>query len=236
MLEIKLPYLERLKIDNLDHVLLKPLLYSIIAGEHFPLLKVCQLRYGYVNHFDCGIFRSMPNETLRSLVIDKWKCSDLGSLLHRLPYLHRLEANFEDSYTSITNSIQPHLSLRYMQITLKDPLDDLKFSLQVAPNIEQLRVRGNLEKKEVVGHFKQMAEFLLTLAPRLRQFDCELYSTAVEYHSKEYMIQQVHPLFKRVKCLRGTDGNQCYATDISYYLENNEYRRESFRMFIHSRL
>jgi hypothetical protein len=179
---------------------------------------------------------SSPNNVLRSLVIENWDWFELSSLLHQLPNLHRLETNFEESCTSIVNCIPPHLSMSHLKITLKDPLHDLKKLLQSTPNIARLRIRGSLGSNDVIDHFEKVAEFLPILAPRLQHFDCELYCALYNSHGEEVIIQQLHPLFNRVRCLFGRGRNQCYATDIMFYPINNEYQGEDIILTLFSEL
>ena len=119
--------------------------------------------------------------------------------------------------------------MRHMRIILNDPSDDLKNLLKLIPNLSRLRIRGNLGSNEVTDHFEKMAKSLFLIVPQLQKFDCELYCAAFEQHSKELIINQLHPLFIRVRCLFGPSYNQCYATDVSIYPVNNEYQSEYFR-------
>ena len=229
MIEIHLLYLERLTVENIENDLCQALFKVIIIGEHFPLLKMCRLKLGHLYHFKFRAMQSSPNTTLRSLAIDKWYWSELNSLLHQFSNLSRLETNLEKSYDSITNNVQPHLSMRHMRANLNDPSDDLKHLLKLTPNLSRLRIRGNLGSNEVTDHFEKMAKSLFQIVPQLQKFDCELYCAAFEQHSKELVIKQLHPLFNRVRCLFGPSYNQCYATDVSIYPVNNEYQSEYFR-------
>jgi hypothetical protein len=179
---------------------------------------------------------SSPNNALRSLAIDKWNWFDLGSLLHQLPNLCRFETNFEESCTLMINYIQPHLSIKHLRVTLSDPLHDLEKLLKFTPNLAQLRVRGNLGRSLVINYFEKMAEYFPTVVPLLQNFDCELYCYSYNAQENQFIIQQLHPLFNRVRCLFGRGHNECYATDIRIYPVNNEYEGEHFIMTLFSGL
>jgi len=122
--------------------------------------------------------------------------------------------------------VQPHLLIRHLKITLSAPLHDLEKLLKWTPNLTQLRVRGNIRNNDVLKHFEKMAEFLPMLVPHLRHFDCELYCYSYDNEAHELIIQQLHPLFSKIRCLLGCDQNKCYATDIMIYPVGNEYECE----------
>jgi hypothetical protein len=169
---------------------------------------------------------SSPNNALRSLGIDKWHWSKLGYLLHQLPNLRRFETNFEKSYEPTVNYVQPHLLIRHLKITLGDPLHDLETLLKWTPNLTRLRVRGNIERTDALENFAKMAQFLPVLVPHLQHFACELYCYSYDNEAYELNVQQLHPLFSKIRCLIGRDQNKCYATDIMIYPVGNEYECE----------
>lgn len=203
-----------------------PLLYATFRDGHFPLLKKCQLKLRDDYNFEINDSETSANSLLRSLAIDKWHWSKLGFLLHRLPNLRRFETNFEKSCESTIHCIQPHLLLKHLKITLDDPLHDVEKLLKWTPNLTRLRVRGNISSDDVLKYFEKMAQFLPTLVPHLQYFDCEIYCYFSGNEGYELIIQQLHPLFRKIRCLFGRDQYKCYATDIVTYPFGNEYHCE----------
>ncbi|CAF1344524.1 unnamed protein product [Adineta steineri] len=228
MSTITLCYLERLSVHNTTPDLQKLLLDTIFRGEHFPLLKICQLKLKYTHDLKLNDNNPLPNNTVRSLTINnKWSWHELESLLHRLPHLRRLETNIGESYPMSVTSINPHLSIKHLRITLNKPSDDLKTLLKLTPNLVRLRIRGSLKNISALEHFKEITKVLSDLVPRLQYFDCELYCYSCE-DDKALTIRCLHPLYRDIQRLCGQSRNQCYATDINNYPTPNEYECEYF--------
>ncbi|CAF3866642.1 unnamed protein product [Rotaria magnacalcarata] len=221
--KIRLLSLERLSIENVTYDLQTSLLDVISQGEHFPSLKTCQIKSRHRYNLENNYSKSLPSNALRSLAIDTWHWSKLDRLLHQLPNLRRFETNFGESYNSTINYIQPHLLIRHLKITLNDPLHDLEKFLKWTPNLTRLRIRGKIRDNDVLKHFEKMAEFLPMIVPRLQHFDCELYCYTNDNEARELIIRQLHPIFRKIRCLSGRAQNKCYATDIMIYPVDNEY-------------
>ena len=84
------------------------------------------------------------NNKLRCFFVDRWHWHDLGPLFNQLPNLCRFETNFEKNYANMIRSIKTHLMIKHLRVTLDDPLHDLERLIQWTPNLNRLRVQGNL--------------------------------------------------------------------------------------------
>ncbi|UJR24404.1 hypothetical protein I4U23_005781 [Adineta vaga] len=223
ILEIHLLYLERLTIENIAYDFRELLIYKIFHGKHFPSLNICQLKLGYGYNLEFDDKESIPNNIIRSFSIDKWEWSELGFLLHQLTHLNRLEINFEESLTTIIDPIQPNFNLKYLRITLDDPINNLEKILKWTPNLIRLYICGNLINDDINVEFEKMAKYLSILTPHLQQFNCELYFHTSDHNENEFIIQKLHRLFKQIRDLDGGNGNRCFATDFSIYPHDNKY-------------
>ncbi|UJR12707.1 hypothetical protein I4U23_016881 [Adineta vaga] len=166
---------------------------------------------------------SLPNNIVRSLTINKWSWHELRSLLYQLPHLCRLDTHFAEPYPLSVTSIDPHLSIKHLRITLNNPSDDLATLLKLTPNLVRLRIRGSLGNISVLKHLNKIAEMLFDLVPHLQYFHCELYCYSNE-DDNELNIRSIHRLFEGVRCLYGSAQNRCYATDITPYPIPNEIK------------
>ncbi|CAF1192410.1 unnamed protein product [Adineta steineri] len=226
MTTLTLPYLERLSVHNATLELQKLLLATIFRGEHFPSLKICQLKLKPTHDLKLCNTNRLPNNTVRSLTINsKWSWHEFEFLLNQLPHLRRLEINLSELYSVSVTSIHPRSSIKNLRITLNDPLNDLKKLLKLTPNLVRLRIRGSFGSSSALEHFNEIAKVLSDLVPGLKYFDCELYSYSWE-GSNVQNIRWLHRLYKDVQCLWGQHRNQCYATDINTYPTPNEYECE----------
>ena len=223
MLSINLPYLERLSIKNVSDYIMKQLFEIIIANEHFPSLKVCQFsgEFYYLSNGD-EVYQS-PNNTIRTLALDRLIRSDLGFLLNLLPNLRRLETSLIEPTTNTLYPIVQHTSLEKLCLTVENPLNDLKVILPCTPLLKQLRIIGKIGEKTVLSYFKALAIFFHSEAKNLQRFDCELYFHAWNIQASIVAIQQLHPLFKDIQCHRGSNINRCYTTDLTEYPRHSKY-------------
>jgi hypothetical protein len=71
-----------------------------------------------------------------------------------------------------------------------------------------------------------MAQFLPELVPQLQNFDCEIHCYSDDNNDMNLIIQQLHPFFRKIRCLFGRGQNKCYATDMVIYPVGNEYQCE----------
>lgn len=173
-----------------------------------------------------------PNQTIRTLILDKWVGSQFGSLLNLLPNLRRFETKFSESINESLNLNVQYILLEHLRLTLKDPLNDLETMLQYTPNLKQLRVTGKITEDSALMHFEKLAKMFRSQTHNLRQFDCELYFHAWTDQVDIIVIQQLHPLFKKIQCHLGEDINQCYTTDLTEYPPFSEYSCE-YRSFFY---
>lgn len=228
--EINLLSLDRFAAVNIEHHMVERLTQAIFKSDRFASLRVCQLEFNDAAHLKLARSNLSQNNVLRSFALNKCSWDGFGTLLRQLCNLRRLETSFDEAYNSATNALQPQLSIHHLIITLKDCIDDLKKILRCTPNLTRLRIRGNLGETDAFEHFEEMARLFPVLTPRLQHFDCELYCVSFSNHGNELVIRQLHPLFKKVQCLSGQGGNQCYATNITTYPNNDEYEREHSSM------
>ncbi|CAF1536706.1 unnamed protein product [Adineta ricciae] len=232
IIETNLSCLERLTIHNVAHDLQTPLLDILFHGEHFPSLTICylELKSYYNLTLNDAQSSSATNNKLRCFFVDRWKWNDLGSLFNQLPNLCRFETTFEKNYANVIRSIKPHLTIKHLRVTLDDPLHDLERLIQRTPNLNRLRVRGNLRRNPVIEYFEKLAEFLPSVVPLLQRFDCEIYCCSLDSEGNEFIIQQFHTFFKNIRYFSRQDQNQCYTTDMKTYLFDNKYEGKYFIM------
>lgn len=165
----------------------------------------------------------MPNNTIRTLFLSTWYGAQLGSLFNHLPNLHRFEANIDGSIDWLSKIDKSHMSLTDVRVTLNDPLNDLDKMLHYMPNLRRLRIRGKINGNSVFEYFEKLATIIRSHTITLQRFDCELYFHSWYNQDNIIVIQQLHPLFKKIQCLLGKGINQCYATDLIEYPFYSEY-------------
>jgi hypothetical protein len=226
VLTVTVPHLERFSIDNILHFHEKELLLTILNSDHFPSLKTCQFSGKFYHVSEFSDHRQLPNNTIRTVILNRWEGSQLGPLLDLLPNLRRFETNFLEPINELTNFNKPHMSLSYLRVTLKDPLNDLSQILPHTTNLKQLRVTGKINEDSVLEYFEKLAKILRSHIPCLQQFDCELYLHAWNDQVDTITIQQLHSLFRMIQCYLGRDINQCYTTDLTEYPYSSEYACE----------
>ncbi len=205
---------------------MKQLFGAIIDNEHFPSLKVCQFSGEFYHLLEGDEDYLSSNNTIRTLTLNKLVGSQLSLLFNHLPNLRRLETNL---ILPINNSLHPIVhqnSLEKLRLTVKDPLNDVKIILPYTPSLKQLRITGKVGEDTVLSYFETLAKILRSEAKALQQFDCELYFHAWSIQVDVRVIQQLHPLFKKIKCHLGSNVNQCYTTDLNEYPVYSEYSRE----------
>jgi hypothetical protein len=223
---VNLPCLERLSIENAPYSFARQLFRAIIDNEHFPSLKVCQFSGDFYQLVAADNDHQSPNNTIRTLTLNKLVGSQLSLLLNLLPNLRRLETNLTELTIDPLHMNVHHTSLELLRLTVEDPLNDLQIILQYAPLLKKLRVTGKINEDTVSLYFKALAKILRSEAKNLQQFDCELYFHAWADQTNILVIQQLHPLFKKIQCHQGNNINQCYTTDLSEYPRYSEYSCE----------
>ncbi len=189
-------------------------------------MKVCQFSGEFYHLLEAEEDYQSPNNTIRTLTLNKLVGSQLSLLLNLLPNLRRLETNLVELTTDPLHLNAHHTSLEKLRLTVEDPLNDVKIILPYTPLLKQLRVTGKITENMVLLYFKELAKILRSEAKNLRQFDCELYFHAWDDQANVRVIQQLHPLFKKIQCHLGSNINQCYTTDLSEYPPYSEYSRE----------
>ena len=219
-------HLERISINNVPHYFRKELLLVVLDHEHFPSLKFCQFTGEFYSAFEIDNNCQLPNNTIRALILSKWYGFQLGTLFNLLPNLHRFEANFDEPFNRSLNLNTPHTSLTVLRVTLSDPLNDLDGALQYTPHLKRLRVKGKINGDSVLEHFEKLSKIIHSHTHVLQYFDCELYFHSWNDQVDITVIQQLHPLFKKIQCLSGANINRCYTTDLTEYPLYSEYARE----------
>jgi hypothetical protein len=167
------------------------------------------------------------NTTVRVLVLNEWYGSKHGSLLDRLPNLHRFEANIKEPANSLSNMNKPHTSLANVRVTLNGALNDLNKMLGFMPNLKKLRIRGKINENSVLDYFEKLTTIIRFRTPALQRFDCELYFYPWNLYDQVHIIviQQLDPRFEKIQCILGKyiDQCYCYATDLTEYPSSSEY-------------
>jgi len=180
---------------------------------------------------ECDIDYQSPNNTIRTLILNRWIGSQLGPLLHLLPNLRRFETKFLEPMNEPLNLNTHSTLLEQLRLTLEDPFDNLENILQYTPNLKQLRVTGKINEDFALMYFEKLAKLFRSKTPNLQQFDCELYFHAWTDQVDIIVIQQLHPLFKKIQCHLGNSINQCYTTDLTEYPSFSEYSCEYRSVF-----
>ena len=210
----------------MPHYYAKQLFQTLIDNEHYPSLKVCRFSGQYpsilFDKSDC----QTQNTTIHSLILSR--CSELqfNRVLTLLPNLRRLETNIHTPEFDPPDLHLEHHSLEYLRVTIDDLLSDLQIILSHVPNLKRLRIKGKIDEDTVLECFKPLAHLLRSVVSNLQEFHCELYFHAWNPQISIDVIQQLHPLFKKIQRHLGSGINQCYTTDLDEYPHFSEYSRQ----------
>ncbi len=189
-------------------------------------MKVCQFSGEFYFLLGADEDYQSSNNTIRTLILSKLIGSELSLLLNLLPNLRRLETNLIGLTIEQLHLNVYHTSLEKLRLTVTDPLNDLKTILPYTPLLKQLRITGKITENMVLLYFEALAKIFRSEVKNLRQFDCELYFHAWATQVDILVIQQLHPLFKKIQCHRGSNINRCYTTDLREYPRDSEYSCE----------